>query len=343
MNRDNEARSLKVRTTVRQAFRNEEEGRLRMPWRIALGLVVLAIAWVVVSGLMNFLLSLVGVDPFDPGLEELTGFDGLNAFVMGASMLVALWPIGRYVDRRHLADFGLKINRDWWIDFGFGLVLGSALPTAIFLVGWTAGWFSVTGTFVAESAFLTSLVIIVLFFVAVSIGEELLLRGWLLTNLAEGFRLWGQRIAVGLAILGSSLVFGLVHLGNPDVSLVAVAMTILAGVWFGLAYVLTGRLGIPLGGHITWNAFIGSFYGLPVSGIEAKLTFVAVDVAGPDWVTGGGYGPEAGVLGAAGMVAGILAIFWWAKRQEGQIAIHPDIAAPALRESGRESATPEGE
>ena len=334
---------MNVRKTGTETFRNEDEGRLRMPWRIVLGLVVVGIASVVVSGLVNSLLSLVGVNPFDPGLEEFTGFDGgLTAFVMGATMLVALWPIGRYVDRRQFADFGLEINCDWWADFGFGLLRGAALPTAIFLSGWTAGWYSVTGTFVAETAFLPSLVILVLFFTAVSIGEELLLRGWLLTNLAEGFRLWGERIAAGLSILGSSLVFGLVHLGNPNVSLFAVAITLLAGVWFGLAYVLTGRLGIPIGGHITWNAFIGSFYGLPVSGVEFGLTFVAVDVAGPDWATGGGYGPEAGVLGAAALMAGILAIGWWAKRQEGQIAIHPDIAAPALRESGRKPATREG-
>ena len=117
---------MTVRTSLRETFRNAQEGRLRMPWRLVLGLVVFSVVMVIVGALMNLLLSLVGVDPFDPGLDEFTGFENsLNAFVLGASALVALWPIGRYVDRRTLADFGLGIDRDWWVDFGLGFALGA--------------------------------------------------------------------------------------------------------------------------------------------------------------------------------------------------------------------------
>ncbi len=55
------------------------------------------------------------------------------------------------------------------------------------------------------------------FFLCVGIYEELLFRGYFLRNLAEGLNLarLGPVVALLLAWIGSSLVFGAAHLSNP--------------------------------------------------------------------------------------------------------------------------------
>jgi uncharacterized protein len=50
------------------------------------------------------------------------------------------WLLARFVDRRRLADYGFHLAPGWWLDFGFGLVLGAILMTGIFVTELLAGW-----------------------------------------------------------------------------------------------------------------------------------------------------------------------------------------------------------
>ena len=84
---------------------------------------------------------------------------------------------------------------------------------------------------------------------------------------------------------------------------------------FGLGYVLTGELAIPIGLHIAWNFLLGSMFGLPVSGIPAPALFLVVQ-RGPDMWTGGAYGPEGGLLGTLVFTFGSVCIFVWLHRRE---------------------------
>jgi membrane protease YdiL (CAAX protease family) len=56
----------------------------------------------------------------------------------------------------------------------------------------------------------------------------------------------------------------------------------LAGLLFGLPYILTGRLGLSIGLHITWNVFQGHVFGFPVSGGGSQMTMIATSEQGPD-------------------------------------------------------------
>ncbi|XVH32925.1 lysostaphin resistance A-like protein [Haloferacaceae archaeon DSL9] len=325
--------------TLRRIFWNESQRRLRLPWRLLLGGVAIGVistlsvvALVVLVG--QAVLSGLFVGAFGEAANTLVA-----GVVSGAGTAVAVWLVGRYLDRRPFSDFGLRIDRDWWLDLGFGLGLGGALMTGIFLVQLAAGWIAVEGTFEAVGSFLWGFLGILVLFLVVGVYEELLVRGYLLTNVAEGFNGFGPiglRGAVVLATIISSLVFGALHASNPNATAVSVGAISLAGVLLAFGYLLTGELAIPIGLHITWNLFQGAVYGFPVSGLSVPATIIAVEQGGPDAVTGGAFGPEAGLIGIAAMAAGMAATVGYVNYRYGTVRLAPEVGTPRLRSKAGE-------
>jgi uncharacterized protein len=245
--------------------------------------------------------------------------------------LLGLWLGGRFYDRRTLSDFGLHLNARWWADLGFGLLLGALLMAAIFAVETAAGWVQVTGTFHSASAlpFWPTLALGLWHFVAVGISEELVTRGYLLRNLAEGMNLKrvGARRALLLAYLLSSAMFGLFHIFNPNSSWVSTLLLVAAGLFLGLGFVLTGELAIPIGLHISWNFVQGRVFGFPVSGGKAGTTLISIQQGGPAVWTGGDFGPEAGLIGLAAIVLGCVLTLLWVKWRYKRIELVERLAA----------------
>lgn len=244
--------------------------------------------------------------------------------------LVTLWAAGRFLDRRPIGDFGLRLTRGWWLDLGFGLALGAALMTAIFLVELGMGWITVTGGFeTGGSPFWIAILGPVTLFVCVGIYEELLFRGYQVKNISEGLGgLIGARGAIVIAWILTSLLFSLLHIPNPNSTLVSTTNIALAGLMLGAGYVLSGRLAIPIGLHITWNFFQASVYGFPVSGLDsARASFVSVEQSGPEAWTGGPFGPEAGLLTVFATLLGIALIWLWVRLRSGKAGLHLPLAA----------------
>lgn len=315
--------------SLRSTVWSSKEDRPRTPIRVIVGVVIL-----VVVGALFTIPPLLVLSVLDVALVTGVGTGAmlLSTGLSGVAAVVGVWLAGRYVDRRRFADFGLGIDREWWIDCGFGLALGGLLMSAVFLVQLALGWITVTGVFAGE-ALLSAVVGSLLLFLIVGIYEELLLRGYLLTNLAEGARgILGIRGAIVFGTLGSSAAFGALHASNPNATLVSTLSISIAGVMLALGYVLTGEIAIPIGLHVTWNLFQGTVYGFPVSGLDLGQSLVAVETEGPRVVTGGGFGPEAGLVGLAAMVVGSLATVAWIRYRYGTIRLEADVARPDLRD-----------
>jgi hypothetical protein len=149
----------------------------------------------------------------------------------------------------------------------------------------------------------------------VAINEELLARGYLLQTLAQG-------LGRPLAVFVSSSLFALGHLFNPNASPVAVAGLLFAGLLLASAYLVSGRLWLPIGLHQSWNFFLGPIFGFPVSGIGngGLLRPMAV---GPDLLSGGEFGPEASLIGVAAELLGMVVLWLLGRR------IHFPYASPA--------------
>jgi len=324
---------------ISSLFINPQEHRLRAGWRLLLhaafyfGLVLFGTMLVGVVAGIGLLLS--GADMTDPNV--IAGL-ATNPLIRVASGLISLfviflsyWIFARWIDRRPFADFGFHLKASWWIDLGFGLFLGAFLMVLIFAVEMLAGWITIDGFFESTSPgtpFLLAVIADLILFLCVGIYEEMLSRGYQIKNLAEGlnFRFFGPRTALLLAYLGSSIFFGLLHAGNPGATFISTINLIIAGLFLGLGYVLTGELAIPMGLHITWNFFQGTVFGFPVSGTLTAATAVAIRQNRPELWTGGVFGPEAGLIGLAAIALGSLMIIGWVRLRHGSAAISEVLA-----------------
>jgi hypothetical protein len=148
--------------------------------------------------------------------------------------------------------------------------------------------------------------------------EEVLLRGYAFRVLIRGT---GKAVAVCV----TSCTFGLAHLANPNVGFLAIINTAMAGMWLSIAYLKTRSLWLPAALHISWNTTEGLIFGFPVSGMMFPSVLKSTH-GGNEWITGGNYGPEGGVLSLVVLVIGTIFIIrskW----------IHPSPKAPALWEA----------
>ncbi len=319
-----------MRRLFRSILWNQSERRPRAPWRLLVGFCVVFGITVVVFALLFGLLSIFGlVVAFDPQTQPfvMTAFGGVIT-------VLAVGLLSQYVDRRLFADYGFRFDTNWWLDCAFGLCLGALLMTGIFLFGLAFGWFAVVDTTQLTDDFWLSFGVVLATFIIVGIYEELLLRGYLLTNLAEGFTWFdslGHRGAVVAATLLSSSVFGVFHATNPNATLLSTLFISVAGVMLAAGYLFTGELAIPIGLHITWNVFQGVVYGFPVSGLTIPVSVIDTVPRGPPAVSGGAFGPEAGIVGLAAMIVGTAAIAGYVGFREGELRLHPAITTPGLR------------
>ncbi len=299
-------------------FWNCNERRLRALWRLLGAALFLVVITITIGTLF-------------------AGLGAIRSPYMGqlqanVATVIAIWLAARFLDRRAFSDTGVAITRNWWIDLGFGLMLGAFLMAAIFLVEIAAGWITIKETFrTAEGSplFMVAILLPAFFYLTVGVAEELAFRGYLMLNLAEGFNLdvIGSRWALTGSWLVVSGLFGIAHAIRPDATFVGCANIALAGIFLGMGYVLTGSLAIPIGTHITWNFFQGNVFGFPVSGTTFfPATFAAIEQSGPDAWTGGAFGPEGGLIGTLAILLGILAVAVSVRFRYGKLTLFTDIA-----------------
>jgi len=121
-----------------------------------------------------------------------------------------------------------------------------------------------------------------------ALAEEVVFRGVPLVLLAGVIGKW--RAAILLATL-----FGSAHLLNPGVTWLALANITLAGVFLSACFYLPGGLWTATGAHLGWNLGLAAL-AAPVSGVPLNMPWLDYAPGGPDWLTGGAFGPEGGIL-----------------------------------------------
>lgn len=321
----------RVRDAVKQLVWDASDKRLRAGWRILIHLFVTMILMGLIALVWSLFVYVIATPlQVDASIWGALNRAGISLASLGVIAGLAL--AGRFLDHRAFKSFGFVLDRRWWRDLGFGLVLGGALMALIFGVQYALGWVEITGVLQSRTPFFAvDLVLYVGYFIAVGIQEEVIIRGYWLRNLAEGLN--SRRVGPGAALLISyglsSALFGVLHLGNPNASLVSTVNLILAGLLLGLPYVLTGELAIPIGLHITWNFFQGNVFGFPVSGMTPDTVSIAIRQGGPEIWTGGAFGPEAGLIGVLAMLAGAGLIVMWLKIARKQLVWRKDLAVYA--------------
>jgi membrane protease YdiL (CAAX protease family) len=160
------------------------------------------------------------------------------------------------------------------------------------------------------------------FMAAAAVTEELLFRGVL-------FRIIEERIGTWISLLLTGVVFGLMHMFNPDATLWgATAIAIEAGFMLAACYAATRNLWVPIGLHLGWNFAAAGIFSVVVSGNGESKGLLDATVSGPALVTGGDFGPE-GSLYTIGAGLLLTLVFLWLAHRRGHVVPRRRRAAGA--------------
>lgn len=105
-----------------------------------------------------------------------------------------------------------------------------------------------------------------------------------------------NRTSLIIAIIINSVMFSLLHLLNPGITLLAIINIILFGVFASIYVLRTNNIWGACAIHSIWNFLQGNFYGFEVSGINTNnsiLSFTALENG--SLINGGIFGMEGGL------------------------------------------------
>jgi membrane protease YdiL (CAAX protease family) len=139
--------------------------------------------------------------------------------------------------------------------------------------------------------------------------EELFIRGYVFAILrrAAGWK---------LALIVTSVVFGLLHLANPGADSESILAVVVAGFFLGAILLVTRSLYAAGAAHFAWNWVMAGALHIAVSGIKSPDPDYRIVDSGPDWLTGGPWGPEGGI---AAVVAMFIVLFYLYARRWRQL------------------------
>jgi membrane protease YdiL (CAAX protease family) len=141
-----------------------------------------------------------------------------------------------------------------------------------------------------------------LVFLPAAFFEELFIRGYVFAVLR---RTAGWKVA----LVVTSVVFGLLHATNPGADAESLLAVIVAGFFLGAIFLATRSLYAAGAAHFAWNWMMAGALHIAVSGVPSRDPDYRVVETGPDWLTGGPWGPEGGLAAVAAMFVVVIYLY----------------------------------
>jgi membrane protease YdiL (CAAX protease family) len=232
---------------------------------------------------------LIAIGFFSFAVSPIANLSQSFVFSMVASNIVVLGvSLGTFVIlyKRPISQMGFALPK-WGLRLLYGALVGIAAITVCFAVFVLAGWGKIR-KLNFSSAIVPEVIFYAILFIFVGFAEETLTRGYLMTALKTTRNKW-------FILFAPAITFSVLHFSNPNFNPIAAINIFVIGIAFGMMFIQTGSLWMPIGYHITWNYFQGVVYGMPVSGIAAP-SLVSLEVNGPEVLTGGSFGAEGGLI-----------------------------------------------
>jgi len=284
--------------TARDFFR-DSTGTVRPPWRLLAFAVVAIASLAVVNGAAVPLVSWV--------LAATRTRLVIYPWALLASIVLAHVVMFRWFEPRGWSSVGLGSSAARPRPVGIAALLGTlaiGLPSLALLgIGWLRVMPGPPGSSLATAGS------IALFLAPAALWEEMVFRGFGFAVLREW---WGTPAALG----ATSVVFGLVHFQNEGASLPSVLVVVLAGLFLGGVLIATKSLWAAFAAHLAWNWVLAGALHSAVSGIPFTTPDYRVVDAGPDWATGGVWGPEGGIPAALGLALASISLYLRRARRE---------------------------
>lgn len=221
-------------------------------------------------------------------------------------LLFIFWV--KVIEKNSLSSLGF-VKRNWLKYLAWGILLSLLQMGVIALVYQVCG----IGTFELNELSLEPILFILglfPFWLLQGGTEEVATRGWLLTRIAA-------RTNLPLAIVISSSLFGILHMGNAGVTYLSVLNIILDGVLAGLLFIYTDSIWLVVAQHGTWNYVQGNLLGFQVSGTGADASIFSFTMgSGPDWLTGGEFGAEGSIITTLVLLVSVVIVYLLGERNE---------------------------
>jgi len=285
-------------------------GTIRGFWRVGLFCVAVAGCWVVAASLLSpvlvWIYRVIGLRSVSSdGWVEV-------AALLGGHRIALLWA-----DKRPWSDVGLghQAAHPRLLARGFALgALGIGIPVVCLIAcGWLVRAPAVgAGLSTGPEAWAGAAVRVSTFLLPAALAEELLARGYVFTVIRDAAG-WGWSLSA------TSIGFGLLHIANNGATEMSLALVMLAGVLLGLVRIATRSLYAAWAAHFAWNWTMAVVFHVAVSGYPLESPAYRYVDAGPNWATGGAWGPEAGIPAGLSMVVIIgYLMARQRRRQEGE-------------------------
>lgn len=241
--------------------------------RILLGLLVCFIAFIIAQQVTSKILDLTLLDKNYRNL--------IKGIIASAAVIGTYSYFFRKYEKREIIEFSSKGIIKY---SSIGILIGALLQSLTVLLIALNGGFEI----VAINAISNMIIPFTVAF-SVAIFEEILIRGII-------FRIAEEKLGSYVALLISAIIFGALHLANPNSTLFSgLCVAVEAGFLMGAAYIYKRNLWFPIAIHFAWNFMQSGFFGAITSGNENTSSLLSTKITGNSLITGGEFGPEGSI------------------------------------------------
>ena len=237
--------------------------------RIILGLLLCFTVFIIAQQLVGKILDVTTINK---------DFRNLIKGILASSFVIISYIyFYKKIEKRPIGEFsgkGLLKNTI------LGVLIGSAIQGLTILVIYFWGNFQI----ISVNPFSSIITPFAIAF-SVAIFEETLLRGII-------FRIVEEKLGSYNSLLISAIIFGSVHLINPDSSIISSICIGIVGFMFGASYIYSRSLWLPISIHFSWNFVQSGIFGAITSGNEKTSSLFNTNISGTELITGGAFGPE---------------------------------------------------
>ena len=279
--------------------------KVRLIWRFSIFILV----FVLIKALLNTILSIF----LDTGLL----YEVFARIIYFISVILSLFFQIKYIDKTSFEKYGLKIEQKWLQEFIIGAFI-AIIQLSLFFIGmYFTNNLKIIDYFVTNSSeytFIEGFFAELIRQLSASISEEIMFRSFLIYIIYEVFNRIGkiEKKNIILACIITSSLFGIVHLTNDGATIYSTINLSFDGMMICLPFLISGRLGMSIGMHFSWNIFQGAIYGFPNSGQIAKASILSSELQ-ENIFTGGLFGPEGSILLLVLDILAVVFIIYWKK------------------------------
>lgn len=305
---------------MRNIFFNSK-GKIRPIWRLFIFLLVV------------FLMNI----PLQIGLQKILNQSLLRGYLSASIYLVcilfSLFIQIKFLDKSSFKKYGLNINKTWIQEFLIGIVIPLIQLSIFSLLMYSTGNLKIIDFFTTNSSeysfdfsFWEGIFSEIFGLIIGSSVEEIFFRAFLFYIFYEALQTikkdpFKRAFIILFAI---APLFGLAHIENEGATTISTINLGLDAIIMCLPFLITGRLGMSIGMHFSWNLLQGVIFGFAISGNIAKASIISVEMPN-NLLTGGIFGPEGSIIFVLLDIIALILILYWKRIKNYNSFINPYI------------------